>query len=308
MFMKTPMIWNLTSGADVIGPHDDAAGRPTIASMRTLLSIAGVLVFLAGAPLVLVSDQTDRFFAWTIQPPMTAAFLGGSYWAACVFQLLSSRERVWARARLAIPAVLVFTILTLIVTLVHINRFHFDFPSTDPDARPADAFTVIGTWFWLAIYAFVPLAMGILLVRQIRTSGMDPTPVAPLGRVARSVIIVQAVLIAPLGVALLLVPLAAAPLWPWKLTALTARAVGAWLIGLSITGIQALYENDRTRLGPAGVAAIVWGTLELLFIVRFAGTLDWTRPNAWIYGAFVLSVIGIGAAAYSGSRRSTASG
>jgi hypothetical protein len=287
---------------DVVGSRGDATGRRTTAPMRALLVIAGGLVFLAGAPLVLVPDQTARFFAWTIQPPMTAAFLGGSYWAACVFQLLSSRERIWARARLAIPAVLVFTILTLIVTLIHINRFHFDFPFTDPDARPAETFTVIGTWFWLAIYALVPLAMGILLVRQVRTPGLDPGPVAPLGTIARSVIVVQALLIAPLGVALLVAPLAALPLWPWKLTALTARAVGAWLIGLSITGVQALYENDRTRLGPAGIAAMVWGTLELLFIVRFAASVDWTRPSAWIYAVFVVSVIGIGAAAYSGSR------
>jgi hypothetical protein len=289
------------------GPDDDAAGRRTIPSMRILLVVAGGLVFLAGAPLVLVSDQTDRYFAWTIQPPMTAAFLGGSYWAACVFELLSSRERVWARARLAIPAVLVFTILTLIITIVHINRFHFDFPFTDADARPAEAFTVVGTWFWLAIYAFVPLAMGILLVRQVRTPGVDPAPAAPLGRLARAVIVVQAAVIAPLGVALLVAPLVAAPLWPWKLTALTARAVGAWLIGLSITGVQALYENDRTRLGPAGVAAMVWGGLELLFIVRFAGTLDWTRPNTVVYGAFIVSVIAIGAAAWSGSHRAAAS-
>jgi hypothetical protein len=308
MFTTAFELAKLAAGADVIRPRDDMAGRRTIGSMRTLLLIASGLVFLAGAPLVLVPDQTARFFAWTIQPPMTAAFLGGSYWAACVFELLSSRERVWARARLAIPAVLVFTVLTLIVTLVHISRFHFDFPFTDPDARPADTFTVIGTWFWLAIYAFVPLAMGLVLVRQVRTPGVDPTPVAPLGRVARSVIVAQAVLIAPLGMALLLMPLAAAPLWPWKLTALTARAVGAWLIGLSLTGIQALYENDRTRLGPAGIAAIVWGTLELLFIARFASTIDWTRPSAWIYAAFVASVIGIGAAAYAGSRRSAASG
>lgn len=291
----------------MIGPSDEGAGRPTIVSMRWLLIIAGALVFLAGAPLVLVPDQTERYFAWTIQPPITAAFLGGSYWAACVFELLSSRERVWARARLAIPAVLVFTILTLIVTLVHINRFHFNFPFTDPDARPAEAFTVVGTWFWLAIYLLVPLAMGVLLVRQVRTPGVDPAPVAPLGRVARSVIVVQAILIAPLGVALLVAPLAVAPLWPWKLTALTARAVGAWLVGLSITGVQALYENDRTRLGPAGVAAMVWGILEVLFIARFAGTLDWTRPNAWIYSLFVVSVIGIGVAAFSGSRRTAAS-
>jgi hypothetical protein len=59
--------------------------------------------------------------------------------------------------------------------------------------------------------------------------------------------------------------------------------------------------------GAAGVAAIVWGAVELLFIVRFDDNLDWSRPNTVVYSVFVLSVIAIGAAAWSGSRRAAAS-
>ena len=262
-----------------------------------MLVVASLLVFLAGAPLLLVADRTGKYFAWTISPQITAAFLGASYWSSGIFEFLASRERIWGRARLAVPAVLVFTILTLIVTLVHINRFHFDFPFTDADARTTDPLTLFGTWMWLAIYAGVPLAMGIILIRQARMPGDDPPVVAPLGWWVRAIIIAQASLLIVVGTALLLVPTAVAPLWPWKLTALTARAVGAWLIGLSLTGVQALYENDRTRLGPAGVVAFTWAVAQLAVVALFAGSIDWTRPTGGLYVAFVVSVVAIGAAA-----------
>jgi hypothetical protein len=150
---------------------------------------------------------------------------------------------------------------------------------------------------WLAIYAGVPLAMGIILIRQARTPGDDPPAVAQLGWWVQAIIITQASLLIVVGTALLLVPTLVAPLWPWKLTALTGRAVGAWLIGLSLTGVQALYENDRTRFGPAGVVAFTWAFAQLAVVALFAGSIDWTRPTSGLYVAFVVSVVAIGAAA-----------
>jgi hypothetical protein len=56
--------------------------------------------------------QTETYFAWTIHPPLTAAVLGAGYWASFVLELLSARERLWARTRVAVPAVLLFSTLT----------------------------------------------------------------------------------------------------------------------------------------------------------------------------------------------------
>ncbi len=66
--------------------------------------------------------------------------------------------------------VLVFTTLTLVVTLVHLDKFHL---GAD---QPASARLV--TWGWLAIYAGVPVAMVVGLVLQSRvtrraTHGVD---------------------------------------------------------------------------------------------------------------------------------------
>ena len=56
--------------------------RPMMPAVRAgLLAIAGV-IFLLGLSLYVAPTETDRLFAWTIQVPLTAAFLGASYWAS----------------------------------------------------------------------------------------------------------------------------------------------------------------------------------------------------------------------------------
>src|SRR5258707_2712798 len=102
--------------------------QPVTAGMRRMLYVAAALVFLAGIPLFLLTEHTDRFFAWTIQSHLTAAFLGAAYWASFVLEILAARQRLWTRARSAVPAVLIFTALTLVVTLLHLDRFHFNAP------------------------------------------------------------------------------------------------------------------------------------------------------------------------------------
>ena len=102
--------------------------RPTLTSTRIMLYVAGVLVLLIGFSLYILTSQTDRYFAWTVASLLTAAFLGGSYWSAAVLEFVSGRERLWVNTRPSIPTVTIFTFLTLIVTLVHIDKFQFNAP------------------------------------------------------------------------------------------------------------------------------------------------------------------------------------
>src|SRR6059058_1539621 len=109
--------------------------RPVIAPLHGLLYAASTLVFLAGLQLTVFTDQTDTYFAWTIHPPLTAAFLGAAYWAAVPVELIAARETVWAKARVAVPAIWLFTTLTLVATLVHFDRFHFSSPIASAQGR-----------------------------------------------------------------------------------------------------------------------------------------------------------------------------
>ena len=76
-----------------------ASIRQLTPGMRRLLYVASGLVLLAAVELYGLTDHTERIFAWTISPGLTAAFLGGGYLAAFFLEFLSARERDWALAR-----------------------------------------------------------------------------------------------------------------------------------------------------------------------------------------------------------------
>ena len=50
--------------------------------LRRFYSVAIVLVTSVGFFTFVLSEDTKRLFAWTINPPLTAAFLGANYFAA----------------------------------------------------------------------------------------------------------------------------------------------------------------------------------------------------------------------------------
>src|SRR5437879_216563 len=97
--------------------------------------------FSAGLHLSVFTEQTATYSAWTIVLPITGAFLGASYWAAVPVEVIAARQSSWANARVAVPAIWLFTVLTLVATLLHFDQFHF----SSPIASAQDA-----AWFWLA--------------------------------------------------------------------------------------------------------------------------------------------------------------
>jgi hypothetical protein len=256
--------------------------------MRTLLWVATALVFLAGVQLFLFPERTERYFAWTINPPLTAVFLGAAYWSSVAFEARAAMARSWVEARIAVPTVFVFTTLTLVVTLVHIDAFHLE--STH------ELGTRAVTWAWIAIYVVVPVVMAALWVAQGRVPGQDPPREVPLPAWLLTLVAGQALVLLPLGGYLLLAPEDAASLWPWELTALTGRATGAWVLSLGVAAAHAVVERDVTRLQPAAVAYLTFGVLQAIALLRYPETVDWGDPAGIAYVAFLASAIVAGGA------------
>lgn len=262
--------------------------------MRLMLLVASALVLSVGISLNLLTEQTERFFAWTIATPLTAAFLGAAYWSSALLEFLGSRERIWVNVRSTVPAVLLFTLLTLIVTLIHRDRFHFNSP---------DPITVAGTWVWLVVYALVPLILGYLWLEQVRAPGIDPPRAFPPPPWQRVLLALQSLVMIPLGIALLLVPEQIAPLWPWMLTPLTGRAIGAWLFSIGVAAAQAVWENDLVRVRVATVSYIFIGLFELIALARYLNNVDWSKANAWVYVGFLISLVIVGTGGWLATRR-----
>ena len=263
------------------------APRPLVPGMRILLFTASVLVLLAGLQLFVFTGRTGTFFAWTIANPLAAAFLGGSYWAAVAIEALAGRQRLWANARIAVPAVFVFTVLTLATTLMHLGQFHLG-------ARFA-AGTQIVTVAWISIYILVPLLLLIVVVVQARTPGADPPRTASLPAWIYAVLAAQAIALLGFGIALFAAPQQAAPLWPWKLTPLVAQATAAWLISLGVAATHALFERDARRLRPAAVGYLLLAGLQAIALARYPHRFDWHSASGITYLIFLATVLLTGA-------------
>jgi hypothetical protein len=270
------------------GPRRAVALKPLAPGMRRLLYTASVLVLLAGIQLFVFTGRTDSFFAFTIANPLAASFLGAAYWAAVAIEALAGLQAVWANARIAVPAVLVFTILTLAVTLTHLGQLHLG-------GRFA-AGTQIVTVAWIAIYVLVPLLMLILLVMQARTPGTDPPRSAGLPAWLCAVLAAQAIVLLGLGTALFVAPGPAAPLWPWKLTPMMAQATGAWLISLGVAAGHALLERDARRLRPATAGYILLAVLLSIALARYPHQFAWRSASGLIYLIFLATMLLTGAA------------
>lgn len=264
----------------------------------TLVAFSG-LTLLAFIALFVMAAQTDRYFAWTIAPAATAAFLGAAYGAGCVLVILGLRAGRWARVRTPYVTILIFTVVTLIATIKHRDRFHFGEEAVI--ARSA-------AWFWLAIYVVVPVAMLTMLIlqelhREVGRPRRQPLPphiAIPLGLQGAALLVV--------GVALFVAPRSSAPwVWPWALTPLTARMVAAWLVAFGIASVLILRQANLAESRISAWAYAMLGALELVVALRYVETVRWSSPAAWVYVAMAVSMVGL--AAYAISRtRSPASG
>jgi hypothetical protein len=268
----------------------EASTQPRVKQVTTLmrwnLLIGSALPFLAGLSLFVGTNETDRYSAWTIHPAITAAFIGGAYWAGFCLTFVSGFERAWANARIAIPAVMAFTVCNLISTIVHYHKFH---------VHSGRTVTQLVTYVWLVPYAAGLAFLLIVIALQLRTPGGDPTRVAELPSWLRAVLALQALALVGVGLALMIAPLEVANhLWPWKLTALTGRVVGAWLLALGVGAAQVAIEDDWRRARAAALSYAVFGAIEFVVLARYTSNFDFGAARTWVYIAAIGSILLVG--------------
>jgi hypothetical protein len=257
--------------------------------LRALLWLFAALAFGAGVLLYFLSGNTDDTFAWTIKPAVTAAFLGGAYWAAFVLFVWSARQELWIYARPFVLPVTVIAIGLLVATLIHLDKFHKD--------------SLFG-WFWIVAYITVPPALALALWRQHRAPPVAEPPRAPLAPALRGVLVFEGLVLGGAGISLFVAPDTADSLWAWPLTPLTARATGAFLVGFGAAALQAAAENDIGRLTGSAYAYATLGLLELVTALRYTDAFDGSGLRGVAYVTVSALVLLTGVAGSVLARRS----
>ena len=277
----------------------DGARRLT-GAMRTVLVAFLVLAGLAFILLYLRSGHTDREFAWTIRPEITAAFLGAGYGAGCVLVAASLRRRPWSELRVGIGIVLVFTAMILIMTLLHLDRFHF--------GAANGGLARFAAWVFLAVYVFTPTVGTWLYVREQRLAGPQPVVGPSLSGWLKVAIAVQGGLMVCFGAALYVAPSQVAPAWPWTLTVLTAQAVGSWLVPIGLGNLAVMREGNLRRARVPALTSVAYGLLQLGAIARYPDQVQWHEVGAWVWLAVLITAIVTGGCVVWATTRTSAAG
>ncbi len=247
-------------------PHAEMSWRNDRVQLGTRL-VAGfviIILVLAVSVLYILPDSTDRLFAWTITPNMTALAMGAGYAMGAYFfarVLLSNR---WHRSAPGFLPITSFTIMMLHATLLHWDRFH----------QGTVAFAL-----WFVVYAITPFLVPLIWLRNHSVDPSLPEPddveVAVWIRRASGLAGLAIVLAA---IAVFLIPDLAIRIWPWQLTPLTARVLSGWMMLFGAGGIalsrEAWWSSGwRLMVESAIVAAI-------LFLIGTARALtDWRIDN-----------------------------
>jgi hypothetical protein len=237
------------------------------------------LALVAGFLLFPLAEATDRFFSWTIKPPLTAAFMGAAYWAAFVLIGWAARAASWEVARPTLVPVTAIAVLLLVATLIHLDKFDLD--------------SLFG-WFWLIVYCAVPPVLAVLVWAQLRRPAPPAPHAHPIPAPLRVALVLQALVMGGIGCVMYIEPSTAGDLWPWALTPLTARAVSAFLIGFALAAAYAAADNGLQRFAGAAYAYTTLGALELVAAAIFSGDFHGGARTA-LYLAFTATVLVVGA-------------
>jgi hypothetical protein len=219
-------------------------------STRVGVWILFVLALANGVFLYFFPRSAETDYAWSIVPPVNAAFIGAGFLAGTLATgLVLFAATRWRSLQTLPPALWVLATTLLVATLIHEDRFKWDYAPT---------------WMWLIVYAGVPFVLPVLVLRQQRVAEPEPPadpglrPVRALSAVCGAVLVIGAA-------ALYIAPVDVGDEWPWALTPLLGRAVAAWY---AMVGTMLL--SCALQLRRATEAIIPYATLAAWCLLLLA--------------------------------------
>ena len=241
---------------------------------RALSAFIAPFLLVAFVVLYGFPGSTARLWAWPIQSQMTSMLLAAAYLGGCWFFLrVLLVERHWAAVRMGFVSVALFASLLGVATVVHWDKFSHD---------------KLAFWLWAGLYFTAPvLVVWAFLVNQRYAA--EPAPDEPrLPRGPHRVVAGMGALAVVTGLLMFLVPARAIAVWPWPLTALTARVVGA-VFCLGAAGLGVLLDDRWVAVRLMRRVQLVMFALISVAAVRARHEFLTDRPLTWVMGAgFVL--------------------
>lgn len=226
------------------------------------LVVAFVILFFFPA-------QTESLFAWKIQPSMSAMMLAAAYAGGIVFFTGVLRLKKWHKIKVGFLPVLSFASLLGIATILHWDKFtagHISF------------------FAWASLYFTTPF---IVLTVWLRNRNQDTGKLEDHDIIVPSIVRIMIGFMGAVTLVISLIlfvqPETMIGLWPWTLTPLTARVMGAMfslpgLVGLGIAFDQR-WSSAKLILQSQGFSIL----LILVAAIRALGDFDWANIGSWFF-------------------------
>jgi hypothetical protein len=246
---------------------------------ETRLVSAIIVPFLVAAftILYLFPDHTKELFAWGIQPRMSAMMLGAAYIGGAYFFVRAAAFARWHWVKVGFLPVTTFATLMGIATILHWDRFNHSH---------------ISFFAWAALYFTTPFIVFLLWLRNRSTDpGPDTFPDRRVPRLVRLVIGIVGGLTLLTSIFLFLQPGFMISTWPWQLTPLTARVMGALF---ALTGVGELTIALDVRWSAVRIALqsqMIGIAMISLAIVFSWNNFNQANPLTWIFLASILFLL-----------------
>ena len=243
---------------------------------RALAAFIAPFLLVAFGILYGLPGRTAQLWAWPIASRMTSMLLASAYLGGCYFFLrVVLVERRWAAVRAGFVSVALFASLLGVATVIHWDKF---------------SHAKVAFWVWAALYFTAPFLVVAAWVANDRYAARPAPGDARLGRgVAWSVVGVSA-LAALTGLFLFVAPRVGVEVWPWPLTPLTARVVGATFC-LGAAGLVVLVDDRWDALRSMREVQLVMFGLVLVAAVRARHEFLPGRPLTWLMGVGFVALL-----------------
>jgi peptidoglycan/LPS O-acetylase OafA/YrhL len=267
-------------------PQDDRV----LPFTRVVAVVVIAILVLAFIVLYLLPGDTDRRFAWTIHPSMTAMVMGAGYGSALYFFARVLGERRWHRVALGFIPTTVFTWMMLGTTFLQWSDFrHGSMPFL----------------LWLWVYLITPILVPVVWLVNRRHDPRVPEPDdRTFGRTIRIAMVAGGVVLVAIAAWMYLAPSSAIDAWPWALRAITARTIAAF-IALPGVAWLAIAADGRWSASRITLHTVAIGLVLLMIAVaRDWNDIEHRDVLTYVYVLGVLGTLGAIAALDPWSRSS----
>jgi len=211
--------------------HNDLPTGIKIVLLVLLANALPATLILWGLP-----TKTDQLFVWTIKPVINAHLIGVMYTNALLLIAIGALQTSWARIRIIMVVITLFSILATLLTFFFLKPFL---------AHP---------WFhlayWLSMYFVLFFAAPIVFVQMERKEGGRLPVQMPLNAAARALAILF--LLTSLAASLMLIFRVETvnQMLPWQLPPLVAGLIGVLFVTHAAAYAWALWDGDWLRTRP----------------------------------------------------------